>query len=320
MANIIIYKGGIIIGEFHHRIPKYAVSIPISFLLVLTILCPSIYAQDESITGIVTDIITNEPIAGANVTVIHIDTENLYRAVTDANGYFEVTGLSYGNYTVLVEAEGYLNQSYDVEIKMGVLQATRPLTVTLTPISTDKDEKSIFEEFLFSVVFRTILIVIIILVISLVMYSKIKRKNLLQNAQRKRIYDYIRENPGKHYRAILNDLELPMGVLTYHLNRLEKAQYLTSRQDGMFRRFYLKSPKTDMRLFLSDIQKSILNVIKENKGISQTKIAEKIGVSRKVVNYHVGILDQAGLILVESHGRESACFSLDTTPVEATSD
>ena len=320
MVNIIINKGGIIIGAFHRCIPIYAVSTLISFLLVMTILSPSIYAQNESVTGIVTDIRTDKPIAGANVTVIHTDTENIYRVVTDANGYFEVTGLSFGNYTVLIEAEGYLNQSYNVEIKGGVLQATRSLTVTLTPISTDEEEKSIFEEFLFSVVFRTILTVIIILVISLVMYSKIKRRNLLQNAQRKRIYDYIRENPGKHYRAILNDLELPMGVLTYHLNRLERAQYLTSRQDGMFRRFYLKSPKTDMRLFLSDIQKTILSVIKENKGISQTKIAEKIGVSRKVVNYHVGILGQAGLILVESHGRESACYSLDTKPLETTSD
>jgi len=178
MVNIIINKGGIIIGAFHRCIPIYAVSTLISFLLVMTILSPSIYAQNESVTGIVTDIRTDKPIAGANVTVIHTDTENIYRVVTDANGYFEVTGLSFGNYTVLIEAEGYLNQSYNVEIKGGVLQATRSLTVTLTPISTDEEEKSIFEEFLFSVVFRTILTVIIILVISLVMYSKIKRRNL----------------------------------------------------------------------------------------------------------------------------------------------
>jgi predicted transcriptional regulator len=128
---------------------------------------------------------------------------------------------------------------------------------------------------------------------------------------RRRIFEYIIENPGMHYRGILNELDLPMGVLSYHLNRLEKAQYIRSRQDGMYRRFYTKGPRTEMRFFLSDIQESILNVIKENQGISQSKIAEKIHVSRKVVNYHVNILDQAGLIFVESHGRESACYSRD---------
>ena len=76
----------------------------------------------------------------------------------------------------------------------------------------------------------------------------------------------------------------------------------------MFRRFYPPGPKTDVKFFLSGIQESILSVIKENKGISQSKIAEKIGVSRKVVNYHINILNQAGLIFVESHGRESACY------------
>jgi predicted transcriptional regulator len=53
-------------------------------------------------------------------------------------------------------------------------------------------------------------------------------------------------------------------------------------------------------------------VIKENQGISQTKIADKVGVSRKVVNYHVGILKKAGLIFIESNGRESACYLAQT--------
>ncbi|MCK5253144.1 MAG: winged helix-turn-helix domain-containing protein, partial [Thermoplasmata archaeon] len=49
--------------------------------------------------------------------------------------------------------------------------------------------------------------------------------------------------------------------------------------------------------------------IRENQGISQSRIAEAIGVTRKVVNYHVRILDQAGLIYMEERGRETACFS-----------
>ncbi len=281
--------------------PVHSTTILISIFILFLVFSSTVIADETSISGTVLDSKTDEPIVNATVTVTHIEVEIEYKTKTDANGYFEVTGLNPGLYRVDIEAEGYHNYTYEVEV--GIL---RYAPIFLDPISEKGDEGIPF-----SIIFQTGLIIIIVLVLTIILYSKIKRENLLKNALRKRIFDYVKENPGKHYRAILNDLNLTMGVLTYHINRLEKAQYLNSRQDGMFRRFYIRGPKTEMRFFLSDIQESILNVIKENKGISQTKIAEKIGVSRKVVNYHVNILDQAGLVLVESHGRESACYSID---------
>lgn len=278
--------------------PVYITTILISLFIFFLVFSCTVSADEISISGTVLDSKTGEPIADADVTVTHIEIEIEYFTKTDANGYFEVTGLDPGLYRVDIEAEGYINYTYEVQVGAFGTQF-----IYLEPIS-DKGDEGIP----FSIIFQTGLIILIVTVISIILYSKIKRENLLKNALRKRIFDYVKENPGKHYRAILNDLDLPMGVLTYHINRLEKAQYLNSRQDGMFRRFYIRGPKTEMRFFLSDIQQSILNVIKENKGISQTKIAEKIDVSRKVVNYHVNILDQAGLIFVESRGRETACY------------
>lgn len=268
-------------------------------LIFFIIFSFTVHADGLSITGIVLDSKTNEPIVNATVTVTNIEIEYEYMTKTDINGYFEVTELNPGVYRVDIEAKGYKKLTY--EIQVGTFGS--PPTVYLEPISDKGDEGTPL-----LILFQSTIAITIVIVISLIMYSKIKRENLLKNALRKRIFDYIRENPGKHYRAILNDLNLTMGVLTYHINRLEKAQYLTSRQDGMFRRFYIRGPKTEMRFFLSDIQQSILTVIKENRGISQTKIAEKIDVSRKVVNYHVNILDQAGLIFVENRGRETACY------------
>ena len=288
-------------GIYLSHKPVYITTILISIFTFFLIFSCTVSADETSISGTVLDSKTDEPIADANVTVTHIEIEIEYITKTDVNGYFEITGLNPGLYRVDIEAEGYHNYTYEAQVGTFGSQF-----VYLEPIS-DKGDEGIP----FSIIFQMGLIILIVMVISIILYSKIKRENLLKNALRKRIFDYVKENPGKHYRAILNDLNLPMGVLTYHINRLEKAQYLNSRQDGMFRRFYIRGPRTEMRFFLSDIQESILNVIKENKGISQTKIAEKIGVSRKVVNYHVNILDQAGLVLIESRGRESACYSIE---------
>lgn len=305
-------------GIENRCIPDYKTSIPVILLMSLLIFSGTANAQESSIAGTVLDSKTNEPIINATITVTHSQSEAMAMTQTDSAGYYEVTGLSSGTYIVKIEAGGYVNETHFVDIDGGTFGNgdEYELNVHLDKVTLGVERPSKSDESGFPFLYQTILIIIIVIVITVIMYSKIKRENLLKNAVRKRIFEYIKENPGKHYRAILNDLDLPMGVLTYHINRLEKAQYVKSRQDGMFRRFYTTGPKTEMRFFLSDIQESILSVIKENQGISQSNIAKKISVSRKVVNYHVNILDQAGLIFVESHGRESACYSVESETVK----
>jgi predicted transcriptional regulator len=293
----------------NHVIPR----ILILTLIIGFILCPALSASATDIVGTVTEAGSENHIANAEIMVFISGTENLVTQTTsDSGGDYKIEGLADGSYTVKISAQGYINQTQEVIIEDVFGEDAILLDVQLNPSlggggGGDKPESE--EAYSpFALLYHISLVIILALIISLVMYSKIKKENLLKNALRKRIFDYITEKPGIHYRAILSDLDLPMGVLSYHLNRLEKGQYIKSRQDGMYRRFYIKSTRTEMRFFLSDIQESILNVIKENQGISQSKIARKINVSRKVVNYHVNILDQAGLIFVESRGRESACF------------
>jgi predicted transcriptional regulator len=284
-------------------------------LLLTLLLCPTASVMGSSIVGEVTEAATSNLISGANIQVLNpLSQELVAETTTDSNGYYEITDLSDGDYIVKISAQGFINQTHEVTLDGGVFgETTLLLDVQLNPSlgggDGDGGTQKVGEgEFPLAFLFQLFLIVTIALIISLIMYSKIKKENLLKNALRNRIFQYITENPGIHYRAILSDLDLPMGVLSYHLNRLEKGQHIKSRQDGMYRRFYIKSTRTEVKFFLSEIQESILSVIKENQGISQSKIANKINVSRKVVNYHVNILDQAGLIYMESRGRESACF------------
>lgn len=284
--------------------PKvYFILVMLLFLLLFFI--GFVNAQNSTIYGNVVDGETYEPIEGAQIEVSFYDNQTIIQTTfTNSQGYYEINDLHAGDYRIKANAS-----SYDQDFRIAVLEENQSLEINFRLGFDDKsDEAAALSYESYPMCFQGLMLLIIILVISLSMYSKIKRENLLNNAIRNRIYQHIKDNPGKHYRAILKDLNLPMGVLTYHINRLEKAQYLNSRQDGMYRRFYVKGPKTDMKFLLSDIQKSILNVIKENRGISQSKIADQIGVSRKVVNYHINILRQAGFIMVETSGRETACY------------
>jgi len=152
---------------------------------------------------------------------------------------------------------------------------------------------------------------IVIILTVVFVYTKMRREQLLEHKIRAQIFEHINNNPGVHYRGILNDLNLQIGVLNHHLNMLEQEQFIKSLQDGMYRRFYPKGMPVKTGLILSDVQEKILKLIQSTPGISQTSIARTLGFTRMVVNYHVKILSNAGFVHMEPAGRESHCYYLD---------
>lgn len=160
---------------------------------------------------------------------------------------------------------------------------------------------------------------VIILIVIIFVYTKMRRDRLLEHDKRNKIYEYINHNPGTHYRALMNDLGLHMGTLTHHLNMLETQRYIKSYQDGMYRRFYPIDAKIDTGLILTDVQKRILHMVQDNPGISQTGIAKKMGITRKIVHYHIKLLADAGFVHVETVGRETNLHYLGGLDLEAAS-
>ncbi|MCK4717393.1 MAG: VWA domain-containing protein, partial [Thermoplasmata archaeon] len=96
------------------------------------------------------------------------------------------------------------------------------------------------------------LLLLLMGVAAIVGYSKIERHRLLEHERREMIYNYIHEKPGEHFRGVEKALGLEVGVLTHHINKLEHEDYIRSRQDGMYRRFYPMDAKIDIRHVLSE--------------------------------------------------------------------
>jgi predicted transcriptional regulator len=84
------------------------------------------------------------------------------------------------------------------------------------------------------------------------------------------------------------------------LSVLEREGHIVSKRDGIYKRFYPKKMKAAKnRKRLTDIQKSIVDVVMDKPGISQSEISRKIKKSVQVVNYHIKILEYAGIIRLE---------------------
>ncbi len=150
---------------------------------------------------------------------------------------------------------------------------------------------------------------IVIVLLVLFSYTRIKRRSILDNLNRKNIFEFIKSNQGVHFKKILRELDFQPGALSYHLNVLEKGEFIKSIQDGNLRRFYLFGAKSDFKIALTTIQLRILSIVDNRPGISQAKISEIIGRNKMVINYHIKILNDANLISLEKEGRISKVFT-----------
>ncbi len=149
--------------------------------------------------------------------------------------------------------------------------------------------------------------------IFLPLYTKISKKDILDHFVRGQIFGYIKINPGDNYTTIKNNLELPNGTLTYHLNILEKEGLVKSWSDGRHKFFYpqgVKIPGNGVKnpSIYDAIQKSIM----ESPGITVKDIAVVNGISRQLANYHVRKLAAEGKIELERKSLSKVCYPMDS--------
>ena len=135
--------------------------------------------------------------------------------------------------------------------------------------------------------------------------SRNSKDEVLNNKNRYAFHGLIIDRPGIHYNAILKEFELTAGVITYHLDVLEKERFIRSVRDGRLRRFYSARtmvPK-DQRATPEQIRETILDVVRGRPDISQMELIEELGIDRDTVKYHVRELVKDGRLVDKKEGR-----------------
>jgi hypothetical protein len=93
-------------------------------LLVLTLPAayglstPQAWAQQAGVQGIVTDLVTAQPLADANV-VLERAGQEVHSILTDRNGLFQIAGLPAGPYHLRIERLGYVTQVETIDLESG---------------------------------------------------------------------------------------------------------------------------------------------------------------------------------------------------------
>jgi DNA-binding transcriptional ArsR family regulator len=145
-------------------------------------------------------------------------------------------------------------------------------------------------------------------------------KDPLDLANRKRIYEAVRQNPGVHFRDLQRRTNMTVGVLSYHLDFLVDRGLLTVDKQESFTRYFpggqIGRDKQKMLAALrQEIPRGIILFLLMNPGATHSKVLESFTISGGTLSYHIKKLASRGLIQVEKVGRESRMTVIDPEKV-----
>lgn len=143
------------------------------------------------------------------------------------------------------------------------------------------------------------------------LFTKLRPEEVLDHFTRGRIFGMIEDHPGINYTTIRKRLGLANGTLTHHLATLERQEYVRAEYDGLYKRFYpMHAPVLAPDTELSQLQADLLAALGRLPGISQSALSKELGVSKRVVHYHIHQLLAAHLVRVENAGRHQRLFAV----------
>jgi predicted transcriptional regulator len=119
-------------------------------------------------------------------------------------------------------------------------------------------------------------------------------------SRRKVIYDHISECPGTYLREMEKTLSLSVGDLQYHLQQLEKAELISSQDDGRRKHYFARDVSVPDREILSVIQlrtpRKIVVFLLLHPDSSFKEILAEFPFTKGALSFHLKKLTQAGII------------------------
>ena len=137
---------------------------------------------------------------------------------------------------------------------------------------------------------------------------------------RKKLYELVVLNPGVHLREIERLTNLPLGVVRYHLDRLQREDLIFVQEDRYFKRFFPKNriPNVPVETFAALRQESLRRIVLHllnNPGSSHTTLMNALGMPPSTLSTYLAILLHKRIVRREKSGKENLYFVQDEESV-----
>jgi predicted transcriptional regulator len=129
----------------------------------------------------------------------------------------------------------------------------------------------------------------------------------LNQTTRIEIYNYVKSNPGVHFRGICRNLGLSVGVVQYHLGFLRSGGLLSVFNDGQYRRYFESSVYTErdaklISLLRHDQPRRILAMLFQNGPTLHKDLTRELCISSQALTWQMGQLKTVGIVEAVKEG------------------
>lgn len=137
---------------------------------------------------------------------------------------------------------------------------------------------------------------------------------------RKRVYELVVKTPGVHLREIERLTNLPLGVVRYHLDRLQREGLIFSKEDRYFKRFFPKDriPNVPTETFVALRQEGLRRIVLHllnNPGSSHSELKSALGLPASTLSTYLSLLMSKNVLRRERRGKENLYFVVDEEAV-----
>jgi predicted transcriptional regulator len=135
------------------------------------------------------------------------------------------------------------------------------------------------------------------------------KNEILENENRRKIYDIIEENPGIHLRELQRVLDTPLTTLEYHLSYMVRRKIIHAETDLHFKRYYAKPlEKEDKKVIAVLRQKrlrEIVLLVLANEKAKYQFLSEYLGLPNSTLSFYLKYLSDKGILAKEKVGYET---------------
>jgi len=132
---------------------------------------------------------------------------------------------------------------------------------------------------------------------------------LLNQTTRMTVFNFVKDNPGFHFRAMSDCLEMPIGVLQYHLGLLVNGGLISAYSDGRYKRYFESGKFTETEIKVISILRhktasKILVALMEKHAALHKELALKLGISSQALSWQMNRLEQMSIVQRKTEGLE----------------
>jgi len=129
----------------------------------------------------------------------------------------------------------------------------------------------------------------------------VDEQNSLNFETRRKIFKFIKDNPGLHLRKLSRKLDTPYSTLKYHLNCLEKNDLIVSKGQNGYQRYYArnkvgKNYKEVINFLRQDTTRKIILCLLDNTCCTRIELSKELQKTPQTLSFHLKKLLEAGII------------------------